>query len=92
VLLEDSLRTDSACLEEAVERQTVQRTGGRLRQFRVEITNEGVTVRGHAPSYYIKQLALVAVLDVLASIAWTPAVTLDIQVGAREVIATAEHE
>jgi hypothetical protein len=47
--------------------QIVQRTGARIQMLEVEIVDDVVTIRGHAPSYYVNQLALQGVLDVLGS-------------------------
>lgn len=40
-----------------------RRTGGRVRDLRVEISDGRVLVRGRSPSYHVKQLALAAVLE-----------------------------
>jgi hypothetical protein len=54
-------------LERAIERQIVQRTCGRIRSLKVEVTNNRVIVHGRAPSYYVEQLALHGVLDLVES-------------------------
>jgi hypothetical protein len=58
-------RTPIEALEQAVLRRIAQRTWGRLRQVHVEVDRQRVIVRGSAPTYYLKQLALVAVQEVL---------------------------
>jgi hypothetical protein len=50
-------------LSEDLERRILQRTWGRIHQLRVERQGDHVVVRGYCPSYYIKQLALLAVQE-----------------------------
>jgi hypothetical protein len=52
-------------LARAIERQVVRRTWGRIQALEVEVTDHRVTVRGRAPSYYVEQLALLGVLDLV---------------------------
>jgi len=59
-----------------LKRRIEARTGRRIRQLRVECSGPRVTVRGVAPSYYLKQLALSALRELLP---FAP-VDLDIQV------------
>jgi len=47
-----------------IERHIARRTWGRLRQLAIEVSGDRVTVRGCAPSYYVKQLAIQACLEV----------------------------
>jgi hypothetical protein len=54
-------------LEQAIKLRIVDRTGGRIRALAIELTDRGLVVRGNAPCYYVKQLALQGVLDVLNS-------------------------
>ena len=54
-------------LEKAIMRQIVQRTGARIKMLEVEMVDNVVIIRGYASCYYVKQLALQAVLDVLGS-------------------------
>jgi hypothetical protein len=63
-------------LEQAVCRRIAQQTWGRLRQLRVAVDARRVIVRGSSPTYYLKQLALAAVQEVLPA----TSVELDIQV------------
>jgi len=49
---------DPEQLEEAVRR----RINGRLRRFQLVVTENGLVLRGRAPSYYAKQLAQQAVM------------------------------
>ena len=52
-------------LEQAIKLRIVGRTGGRMRALAIQLTEGDLFVRGTAPSYYVKQLALQGVLDVL---------------------------
>jgi len=54
-------------LEEVVKLKVIDRTGGQIRAVEIELTDAELVVRGIAPSYYVKQLALHAALDVLHS-------------------------
>ena len=67
-------------LERAIERQIVQRTWGRIQALEVEVSDNRVIVRGRAPSYYVEQLALRGVLDVIESTG-ARRIELNIQVG-----------
>ena len=73
-------RKDSAELEQAIERQIVQRTWGRIHRLQVDVIDGRVVVHGYTQSYYSKQLALEGVRDVIGDS--TP-VELDVQVGSR---------
>ena len=56
------------CLDQVLQTQIQERTGGYLRSVRVEVTpKRRVIVRGGIATYYLKQLALAAVLEVLGS-------------------------
>jgi len=80
--MEVGFPSQSACadLERVLERQIEQRTGRRLRRLRVDVTHERVVVHGFTLSYYVKQLALQAVLESLRAVKGPP-VELDIEVG-----------
>jgi hypothetical protein len=67
-------------LERAIERRVRQRTWGRIQALEVEVADNRVIVRGRAPSYYVEQLALQGVLDVIES-AGAMQIELNIQVG-----------
>jgi hypothetical protein len=56
----DHARTQSDSVAESVRRLILRRTGDRVRAVAVEIADSVVTVRGGAPSFYLKQLALEA--------------------------------
>ena len=53
--------------EQAIRHQILERTAGRIRTLEVEVIDNRIVIRGRAPSYYLKQLALQGVLDVLGS-------------------------
>jgi hypothetical protein len=57
----------SKALEQAVKHRIVDRTGGRIRALAIDLTDRELVVRGTAPCYYVKQLALQGVLEVLQS-------------------------
>lgn len=63
--------------------QIMRKTSGRVRQLSVETASDRIVVRGLAPSYYVKQLALHAVLEALAG---SPAgeLVLDVEVRSSE--------
>ncbi len=41
----------------------VSRLGTRVRDFRIVLTDDGVCLRGHAETYYVKQLAQHVVME-----------------------------
>jgi hypothetical protein len=66
MLSEDRIRNNySEALEQLLEHSIVQRTWGRLHQLRVEVTEDRVVVHGYTAWYYVKQLAIQAVLEAL---------------------------
>jgi hypothetical protein len=67
-------------LDEDLERRIVKRTWGRIHQLQVERHGDQVIVRGYSPSYYLKQLALLAVQEMAQPVS----VHFDIQVGKAE--------
>jgi hypothetical protein len=54
-------------LEKAIQYQIVQRTGARIQMLKVEIVDDVIIILSYAPCYYVKQLALQGVFDVLGS-------------------------
>jgi hypothetical protein len=62
----------------AIEQQIDRRTGRRIRRLRVEVTSERVIVHGLASSYHVKQLAIAAVQEVLATTG--SALTADVRI------------
>jgi uncharacterized small protein (DUF1192 family) len=71
------LRAAGPELDEDLERRIRQRTWGRIHQLQVERQGDHMIVRGYCPSYYIKQLALLAVQEMEERIP----VRLEIEVG-----------
>jgi hypothetical protein len=67
-------------LERAIEGRIRQRTWGRLQGLEVRVSHDLVIVRGRAPSYYVEQLALQGVLD-LVEPSGAMQIQLNIQVG-----------
>ena len=53
---------------EELERQVAPRTGRRVRNLAIELSSERIVLRGHADTYYIKQLAQHGVRDVLPQV------------------------
>jgi osmotically-inducible protein OsmY len=79
---EQAGRPRSAELEQAIKNRIVQRTGWRIQTLEVEVSDSCVVIRGCAPSYYLKQLALQGVLEVIGT-AGATRIELDIQVASR---------
>ena len=75
-VLEDATRNTE--LEERIQREITQSTWGRIRRLRVEAANGNLTVEGLTTSYYVKQLAIKAVMDVVATLAQTPSIIVEI--------------
>ena len=67
-------------LERAIEGRIRQRTWGRLQGLEVRVSQDLIIVRGCAPSYYVEQLALQGVLD-LVEASGAMRIQLNIQVG-----------
>lgn len=51
---------------ENVENRIRHQLGGRLRDFRLEVADAGIVLYGHAPTYYVKQLAQHAIMAATA--------------------------
>jgi hypothetical protein len=58
----------SKALEQAIKDRIVNPTGGRMQELAIELTDRELVVRGSAPCYYVKQLALHGVLEILNSV------------------------
>ena len=58
-------------IEQRIERLVRSRTGRVIRNLHVEVFDETVVVSGHAPTYYVKQLATHAVLDAIEGVRLT---------------------
>ena len=67
-------------LERVIEGRIRQRTWGRLQGLEVRVSQDLIIVRGCAPSYYVEQLALQGVLD-LVEPSGAMRIQLNIQVG-----------
>jgi hypothetical protein len=52
-------------VEEAIRDEIARRTGARVQLHEVEVTDGLIVIRGRAPSYYLKQLAIQAALEVV---------------------------
>jgi hypothetical protein len=64
-----------------LERQINRQACGRISQLSVETRSGTIFVSGRSPTYYIKQLAILAVHEVLGDDEAAPPVRMDIQVG-----------
>jgi hypothetical protein len=63
----------------SVEREILRRTWGRVLRLAVAADAGRLVVRGCCPSYYVKQLAILAVLEALGS-GDSPPLVVDLQV------------
>jgi hypothetical protein len=61
--VEEPLQACAEGLGPAVRRRITQKTWGRVQELRVAVADGRVVVHGLAPSYYVKQLALLAVRE-----------------------------
>jgi hypothetical protein len=64
---EEEGRSRSAKLEQAIRHQIAQRTRVGIQTLEVEVIGNRVVIRGSVPCYYLKQLVLQGVLDVVGS-------------------------
>ena len=76
MLVANDIRLDPAALAQTIERQIHERTRGRLRGIRVAVKDNRVTVHGVSPTYYIKQLAIHALLESIEPKEMTPVVDI----------------
>jgi hypothetical protein len=60
-------RNDLESLRESFEREIMLRTAGRIHRMAVQMHEDQIIVYGRTATYYAKQLALQAVLDVIGS-------------------------
>jgi hypothetical protein len=67
-------------LEQTIARQVRRRTWGRIQALEVKVSHNLVVVHGRAPSYYVEQLALQGVLDLIGPTG-AMRIELNIQVG-----------
>jgi hypothetical protein len=82
MLVEAPVRDGREELEQSLERRIMERTWRRVRQLRVEVNGRRVVINGRTPSYYAKQLAIAAVLEVLDEAGAPAAVEVRIDVSA----------
>jgi hypothetical protein len=68
---------------DSMEREIIQRTWGRIHRLQVEVWGNRLHVYGYTPTYYVKQLAIQAVLEKQESTGGPP-VDVDIEVGVGE--------
>lgn len=68
--------TERVYPEEGLESLVRRRLGGRVRDLRVILRNDGVVLCGRAPTYYAKQLAQHAAME----LSCLPVVSNDIEV------------
>ena len=68
---------ESPSVAETIEQLIVERTSGRIRGLRVELSDGCLIIHGFASSYYLKQLALHAAREMING---TLAVDLDVQI------------
>ena len=54
---------EAEMLAARIERAVQQQTCGRIRDLRVEVSREGVLLSGRCPTYYCKQLAQTAAME-----------------------------
>jgi hypothetical protein len=64
-------------LQYELENHVQARTGRRIRNLRVELHSEGVILRGHTTTYYVKQLAQHGIQDVLPGVGLHNAIVVD---------------
>jgi hypothetical protein len=67
----------SVALQQALTARVEQRTGRRVRGLRIELCPEGVVLRGHAPTYHVKQLAQHGVRDLLPHVELRNAIVVE---------------
>ena len=64
-------------LQHELEKHVHARTGRRIRNLRIELHSGGIILRGHATTYYIKQLAQHGIRDVLPRVSLQNAIVVD---------------
>jgi hypothetical protein len=60
-------RTPLSDLEQAIQDRIVERTGGRVRGLKVEVSDDRVLIQGRTASFHLKQLAIQGILEVVGS-------------------------
>jgi hypothetical protein len=61
----EEMQSSAEELEQAIERRIRGRTASRIRHLRIEVGEDLVVVRGRTDTYYAKQLAIQAVMEIL---------------------------
>jgi hypothetical protein len=56
-----------SALENRIQERILLRTWGRIKQLHLAVKDEKVVVWGYVPSYYLRQLAIQAVREVMGS-------------------------
>lgn len=81
MLHEQAVPTNAvAAFETIIERRIAERTWGRIRDLRVEVTAERIVVRGWTSTYYVKQLAIQALLEETRTTMSFPVIDMEIVV------------
>jgi hypothetical protein len=68
-----------AALEQAIQHQVAKRTGRRIRALQVQVMGNRMVVRGRAPCFYVQQLVIQGILDVIGSPS-TMRIELDLEI------------
>ena len=64
-------------IQQELEQRVLARTGRRVRDLAIELSPERIVLRGHAATYYVKQLAQHGVRDVLPEVRLENAIVVD---------------
>jgi hypothetical protein len=64
-------------IQQELEQRVLARTGRRVRDLAIELSPERIVLRGHAATYYVKQLAQHGVRDVLPEVHLENAIVVD---------------
>jgi osmotically-inducible protein OsmY len=67
----DAAHVDAGQLASSIEQSVRERTGRRIHNLRVEIDTQGVRLQGRCGSFYSKQLAQQAAMDLALDVALT---------------------
>jgi hypothetical protein len=64
-------------IQQELEQRVLARTGRRVRDLAIELSPERIVLRGHAATYYVKQLAQHGIRDVLPEVCLENAIVVD---------------
>ena len=64
-------------IQQELEQRVQARTGRRVRDLAIELSPERIVLRGHAATYYVKQLAQHGIRDVLPEVHLENAIIVD---------------